>query len=344
DYLRWTALVVGVFVLALGSVVGGLAFGLHAPWSAGGRAVASIVTPSPTDEDQETPRPITSFAGIAIPTRDQMGSEGRRAYTQDVPEIDWNGDPAVVSTVYPSPGGVYGVGAVIKIQFAYDVPDELKGMLERSAKVTTSVPIGDAGWSWPDDHTLAFRPEQFWPGHMDVAVDFSWRKRGLADQNPDVHFRVGRSQTFEVSADHLIAKVKRDGLTIRRVPVSLGMPGWETASGVKTIMERYEVKRMVNNAPGARYDVMVPFALRLTPSGEFLHAAPWNPNIGYASTSHGCTNVSMEDAEWFYTYALEGDPVTISGTSVESDWWEGPGGLWNIDWADWKANSHLLGS
>ena len=86
----------------------------------------------------------------------------------------------------------------------------------------------------------------------------------------------------------------RDGVTLRKVPVSLGKPTWETASGVKTILERYEMKRMVNPGPREPYDVDVPYALRLTPSGEYLHAAPWNLyNLGVASTSHGCTNMSM---------------------------------------------------
>ena len=336
------AVVAGVLVLTTVALVGGLAFGLHAPWStATDRAIASIVTPSPTDEGEEV-APKGTFHAVIARTSEVLGSEGQRAYSADVPEISWDGDPAIVSTVYPTTSGPLGVGAVIKIQFAYDVPDELKGMLQRSAVVSASHPLDEAAWSWPDDHTLAFRPKEFWPAHTDVSVDFAWRKRGLADINPDVAFRVGRSQVLEIAADNLIGKVKRDGITVRKVPVSLGMPGWETASGIKTIMERYEVKRMINNAPGARYDVMVPFALRLTPSGEFLHAAPWNPNLGVASTSHGCTNLSMEDAQWFYKYALEGDPEIVTGTSVTSDWWEGPGGLWNIAWDDWTASSHAI--
>ena len=340
---RTFAIVFGVLAIAV-AAVGGVVVGLRAPWTASEQAVASIVTPSPKSSagsTREVP-PKKTFGVVRIPTKDELGAEGRREYVADVPEIGWDGDPAVVSMVYPGEDGPYGVGVVIKIEFAYDVPDELKGMLERMAVVTTSKPLDEAGWSWPDDHTMAFRPKEFWPAYTDVAVDFSWRKRGLADENPDVAFRIGRSQTLEVSANHLLGKVKRDGLTIKRVPVSLGMPGWETASGVKTIMERYEVKRMINNAPGARYDVMVPYAMRLTPSGEFLHAAPWNGNIGYASTSHGCTNLTMEDAAWFFHRALEGDPVTITDTGVESDWWEGPGGLWNIDWETWASNSHAI--
>jgi lipoprotein-anchoring transpeptidase ErfK/SrfK len=100
---------------------------------------------------------------------------------------------------------------------------------------------------------------------------------------------------------------------------------------------------MVNPGPREPYDVQVPFALRITPSGEYLHAAPWNTyNLGVAPTSHGCTNMSMQDGQWFYEHALEGDPVIFFGTGIETDWDEGPGASWNIDWADWQANSSAL--
>lgn len=342
--LRFAGLAVGVLVLALVAVAGGLATGVRVPWGpALDLAVASIVTPSPTNEGPDNP---ADQPAEPIVTPAYLGAEGARDYDADVPELSWDGDPAVVSSVYPGTvKGLYGVAIVIRIEFAYDVPEELKGLLERSAAVITSKPLGNASWSWYDDNTLAFRPEEFWPAYTDVKVDFSWKKRGFATVNPDVKFRIGRSQTFEVSANKLIGKVKRDGVTIRKVPVSLGKPTWETTSGIKAIMERYAVKRMVNPGPREPYDVNVPYALRITPSGEYLHAAPWNEhNLGLYSTSHGCTNVSYTDGMWFFERALEGDPVITTDTGLDVDPWEGPGALFNIDWATWTERSRALGS
>lgn len=341
--LRFAGLAAGALALALVAVGGGLAVGVRVPWApALDLAVASIVTPSPTDEGSELATDTVPAEPVVTPA--YLGAEGARDYAADVAELVWDGDPASVSAVYPSTlKGIYGVGVVIRIDFAYAVPDELKGLLERSAKVITSKPIGNASWSWFDDNTLAFRPEAFWPAYTDVKVDFSWKKHGFATYNPDVKMRIGRSQTFEVSADKLVGKVKRDGLTIRKVPVSLGKATWETTSGIKAIMERYAMKRMVNPGPREPYDVNVPYALRLTPSGEYLHAAPWNEhNLGLYSTSHGCTNVSYEDGMWFFERALEGDPVITTDTGLPVDPWEGPGALWNVDWATWLDNSHAL--
>lgn len=345
--LRYVAVISAVAVLAVLVATAGVIFGLATPFS-GTTAVASTTTPSP-EPVAVTSEPTTPAQEVTPQftrqwTSDELGAEPSRPNTPDIDVLDWDGDPAYISTVYPGDvKGLYGVGIVIRIEFAYDVPDEQKALLEQAAVVETSKPIGLASWSWPDDRTMAFRPAEFWPAYMDVKVDFSWRKHNLADFNPDIRFRIGRSQTFEVSANKLVGKVKRDGLTIRKVPVSMGKPGWETTSGIKTIMERYEVKRMVNPGPLEPYDVNVPYALRITPSGEYLHAAPWNLyNLGYASTSHGCTNLSMEDAIWFYDWAFEGDPVIQSDTGLDVDWWEGPGALWNFDWADWSARSFAL--
>jgi lipoprotein-anchoring transpeptidase ErfK/SrfK len=341
---RLSGVIAGIAALAAVAIVGGVAFGLSSPWM-GSTAVASIVTPSPTDEDvaPEDAVPDAVPAPIVF-TQEQLAAEPQRTYSPDINVLRWNGDPAVISSVYPTRiKELYGVGTVIRIEFAYPVPDEQKELLEEAATVRASKPFGVAAWSWPNDTTMAFRPKEFWPAYTDVKVDFKWKKNKLTSYNPEVKFRVGRELVFTIPADSLVGKVKRDGVTIRKVPVSLGKPTWETASGVKTILERYAMKRMVNPGPRERYDVNVPYALRLTPSGEYLHAAPWNLwNLGVASTSHGCTNMSMEDAIWFYKYAFEGDPVITKGTGVDLDWYEGPGAMWNIDWADWTSRSFSL--
>ena len=341
--VRLAGVIAGIAALAAVAIVGGVALGLSSPWT-GSTAVASIVTPSPVEDDLFVDGTAPDGAQPAAYTAEQMGAEAARTYSPDVNVLEWDKDPALISTVYPTRvKDLYGVGTVIRIEFANPVPDKQKAKLEQAATVIAGKPFGIAAWSWPNDTTMAFRPKEFWPAYTDVKVDFDWKKNGLATYDPKVKFRVGRELIFTIPADKLVGKVKRDGVTLRKVPVSLGKPTWETASGVKTILERYEMKRMVNPGPREPYDVNVPYALRLTPSGEYLHAAPWNLyNLGVASTSHGCTNMSMEDAIWFYENAFEGDPVITEGTGVDLDWYEGPGALWNIDWADWTKRSFSL--
>lgn len=128
-----------------------------------------------------------------------------------------------------------------------------------------------------------------------------------------------------------------DGKVIRKFVTSLGKPGYATRSGVKTIMERYAVTRMTNVGVTTSeiYDLQVPYAMRLTNSGEFLHAAPWNGQIGYANTSHGCSHLTMTDGAYFFTITIRYDPVITKNAGPVDDYYNGPGSLWNIPAAKW---------
>ena len=64
------------------------------------------------------------------------------------------------------------------------------------------------------------------------------------------------------------------------------------------------------------YDIDdVEYAMRVTYSGEFLHAAPWSVGSqGYANVSHGCTGMSTANAAWLYNISKPGDVVEYTGT------------------------------
>ncbi|SLH57959.1 ErfK/YbiS/YcfS/YnhG family protein [Mycobacteroides abscessus subsp. abscessus] len=54
------------------------------------------------------------------------------------------------------------------------------------------------------------------------------------------------------------------------------------------------------------------YAVRLTWGGVFVHSAPWSVDSqGYANVSHGCINLSPDDAAWYYNTVGIGDPVYI---------------------------------
>ena len=80
-------------------------------------------------------------------------------------------------------------------------------------------------------------------------------------------------------------------------------------------MERDKVKRIVGTTPGDEYDLQVPWSVRLTNSGEFIHAASWNGgNIGQRSTSNGCTNLNLDAAQQYFNSAKIGDVAVYVNT------------------------------
>ncbi|MCY7289019.1 MAG: L,D-transpeptidase, partial [Cryobacterium sp.] len=89
------------------------------------------------------------------------------------------------------------------------------------------------------------------------------------------------------------------------------------------------------------YDLDVPYAMRITSSGEFLHGAPWNYYIGISNRSHGCTTLTLSNARWVFDRVREGDPIVTKGTGRSTESWNGLGGVWNTPWATWVAGSAL---
>ena len=84
----------------------------------------------------------------------------------------------------------------------------------------------------------------------------------------------------------------------------------------------------------------VDWATQMSYSGIYVHSAPWSVGAqGSTNTSHGCLNVSPDNAQWFYNNTKRGDVVEVRNTvgSVLS----GTEGLgdWNIPWEQWKAGN-----
>jgi hypothetical protein len=95
---------------------------------------------------------------------------------------------------------------------------------------------------------------------------------------------------------------------------------------------------------GPGYDEIVDWSVRITRSGEYVHAAPWNSRIGQASTSNGCTNLTVANAQWYYGFARIGDVLTYANTGGrQMPSWDGFGD-WNLTWAEWSAGGLLKNS
>jgi lipoprotein-anchoring transpeptidase ErfK/SrfK len=255
--------------------------------------------------------------------------------------------------VYPFGDMTVGIAAPIIVTLNHAVPKSARADVERALTVQSDVPFGDGSWAWLSSTELHFRPAEFWPAHAHVTVHVNLANVHVGPgfwgaANRDVTFQTGRAMVLRVDdATHLMT-VSIDGAKVRTIPVSLGKTHFETRSGIKVISEKFVKYHMQSSTIGVSdkkdpnyYDVTVPYAMRITNSGEFIHGAPWNKLIGKADASHGCTNVALDDAIWLFNRVLPGDPVITTGTVKPMEGWNGLGAEWNYSFAFWKTLSAL---
>jgi hypothetical protein len=88
---------------------------------------------------------------------------------------------------------------------------------------------------------------------------------------------------------------------------------------------------------GPGYDLQVPWSVRFTWSGNFMHDASWSVGEqGFANVSHGCVNLSPEHAQTYYELAVPGDPVTVTGSPKAGKWDDG----WTVWFLSWRELLH----
>jgi lipoprotein-anchoring transpeptidase ErfK/SrfK len=248
-------------------------------------------------------------------------------------------------TLYPLKGSQVGVGMPVIVTF--DVPVKNRGEFEKNLLVTSS-PAQEGSWHWYHSREVRFRPKNYWkPGtKVTVAANINGLNAGggvYGQLSKKTHFTVGRSMITKINLSTDVAKVYRNGKFVRRIYVSGGKHGWQTRSGVKLVMDKLYTTRMTNQMIGAReeYDFRVKYAMRITSSGEFLHAAPWNAgHFGRRNASHGCVGMSTGDAAWLFHRTLIGDPVITTGTGRGIEHGNGYSD-WNLSYAQYKKGSAL---
>ncbi len=96
------------------------------------------------------------------------------------------------------------------------------------------------------------------------------------------------------------------------VVVSTGKASTPTPPGIFAIQSKHRYARM----QGANYDISkVPYTMYYY-GGYAIHGAFWHNRFG-TPVSHGCTNVAVDRAQWFFEWASVGTPVIVHD---ERDW------------------------
>jgi lipoprotein-anchoring transpeptidase ErfK/SrfK len=163
-------------------------------------------------------------------------------------------------------------------------------------------------------------------------------------------FTIGKDQRAIGDVTKHTLVMYENGVPIHTLPASYGRPQYPTQYGVHVAFEKHPIKRMRSDtwAGGAQegepgyYDVEVPFAVRISANGEFVHVnASTVRQQGRVNVSHGCVNLSPANGKMFYDWVQFGDPVEIVGSERPLTPRDGDIQDWTIPWDQYTAGSAL---
>jgi lipoprotein-anchoring transpeptidase ErfK/SrfK len=238
----------------------------------------------------------------------------------------------------------YGVGMPIILYFSRPISN--RAAVERALQIRTSKRVLGA-WFWDGRCNMAavclyFRPRRYWPPH--TRVSFTGHLNGV-QVAPGVYGHHTLTQTFTIGSSLIVIastarhymNVYRDHRLFAHWPISSGRPGDDTPNGTYLTIEKANPVDMV----GPGYNIEVPWSVRFTWSGDYLHDAYWSVGEqGFTNVSHGCVNMPPVDAEIFYKIADPGDPVKITG-SPRAGVWDNGWTMWFLPWNRWLRGSAL---
>jgi lipoprotein-anchoring transpeptidase ErfK/SrfK len=227
---------------------------------------------------------------------------------------------------------VYGVGLPIVLRFDQPVPDDQRANVQRRLFVT-SEPAQEGAWNWFAADEVHYRPKTYWQEGTKLSLraatgglPMGGNRYGAGDLT--LHASIGDKILMSIDNATKTLTVNQHDQVVKQVPVSLGKPSHPTSSGNMVVMTKAQSELFVSTEPGESYRTTVYWTQRLTWGGEYLHAAPWSVgDQGVDNVSHGCTNMSTENAQWLFGLTHVGDPITIQGTEHHLDWGNG--------WTDW---------
>jgi lipoprotein-anchoring transpeptidase ErfK/SrfK len=242
-------------------------------------------------------RPLLAFfacLAIAIP----LSTPTSAAASLTVPQV---------ASIGPIPDEPVGVGYPISVTFT--APVTQRAAAERL--ITFDSPKTPNGhFTWLDNHVVQWNPDGFWPAHSEIKVTAGGIKETVETGASVVGVADISDHTFTVSIDGTVA---------RTMPASMGKPKHPTPTGSFTALEKQKSVIMDSRTIGIPlnspegYRLTVADAVRVTWGGVYVHGAPWSvASQGNANVSHGCINLSPDNAAWYYDQVHIGDPIIIN--------------------------------
>src|SRR6478672_1343531 len=268
--------------------------------------VDPLAAPPPVDPLAAPPPPVDPFAPqpVAMPA-----PQGTPAGQNPTPYV---GEPVFAPPTFnPLNGAKVGAAKPIYINFARPIAD--RAMAEQAIHIS-SIPPVPGRFYWISDTQVRWRPQDFWPAGTVVNIDASGTKSS---------FTVPEQLVATIDDATHQMQIVRNGKLEKTIPVSMGMAagGHTTPNGTYYVLEKFPDIVMDSSTSGVPvdsaqgYKVHVQLAVRIDNSGNFVHSAPWSVgDQGVRNVSHGCINISPDNAKWFYDNFGSGDPVVVKNS------------------------------
>ncbi|MDT5299082.1 MAG: hypothetical protein QOG79_2324 [Mycobacterium sp.] len=276
--------------------------------------------PPPPPVDPLAPPPVDP---LAVPPADPFANqptvipEGTPAGQNPTPYV---GQPVFAPPTFnPTNGSKVGAAKPIYINFQRPIAN--RALAEQAIHVS-SVPPVPGRFYWTSDSQVRWRPQDFWPAGTVVTIDAGGTRSS---------FTVPEQLVATIDdATHQMT-VSRNGKLEKTIPVSMGMAagGHATPNGTYYVLEKFPTIVMDSSTYGVPvdsangYKLNVQLAVRIDNSGNFVHSAPWSVgDQGKRNVSHGCINISPDNAKWFYDNFGSGDAIVVKnskGTYTQPD-------------------------
>ena len=184
---------------------------------------------------------------------------------------------------------------------------------------------------------MHWRTREYYPAGTKVSVDAKLYGLAFGDgaygkQDMSLNFDIGRRQVVKAEVSSHRIQVVRDEGVIMDFPCSYGEADKArnvTRNGIHVVSEKYSDFYMSNPAAGYNH-IHERWAVRISNNGEFIHANPSSAGAqGNTNVTNGCINLSTGDAEQYFGSAIYGDPVEVTGSTIELSYSDGD--IW--DWA-----------
>jgi lipoprotein-anchoring transpeptidase ErfK/SrfK len=244
------------------------------------------------------------------------------------------------------------VGIAVPIILQFNAPIKDKAAVERALPVTTDPPT-EGSWAWLPDEAKGsrahWRTKEYYQPGTTVRVDAKLYGVNFGDdaygaEDISLNITIGRRQIVKADVPSHRMQVETDQGVIMDFPCSYGeadKPRNVTRNGTHVVSEKYTDFYMSNPAAGYS-NVHERYAVRISNNGEFIHCNPQSLGAqGNTNVTNGCINLNLENAIQYYNSAIYGDPVEVTGSSIQLSYSDGDIWDWAVDWDTWVSMSAL---